>query len=550
MTQPIDRRSLLKLFGAGALTAAAGPALAGCGDGGPATGGDVGNAGKNLAAFPAYLPFAGPKPDGPGDEKGVQPLYLNYPQQVTESVTDTVGDGSDVSVLVTSFGAPPKPVEGNKLWQAVNAALKVNLKIVAVPDAEYVQKMTTLMASGGSDLPDVIMFTNHALPNAHEFIQATCADLSELIGGDAVKEYPNLANIPKHAWQGMGRIGGKIYGIPLERPAPANSMFVNRTAMDAAGIPKDWNTEQFLAGMKQLSGNKKWGTGAAKTQFVGVGAATYYAGSMGAPNVWQEKDGKFSTAYDTPQFEEAIGVMRKLAESGSFHPDSLTTSATDMKTLWWNGTVASTTDGFGAVAPQTLTSINGRFALDLARPFGPNPTPWRGKGIFGFVVFKKASPDRIKLLLRVVNYLAAPFGSKEYELTNYGVEGLHFTKDANGIKTTDLFKTENTTNLPIKYVGQAPTVLYLPGYPDVARAVYEWEKVVVPKSVSNPADGLVSPTDTAKRTQLDQLIGDAVAGITFGRKPLSAWKEAVTQWRQAGGDQIADELAKEHAAAK
>jgi putative aldouronate transport system substrate-binding protein len=221
-----------------------------------------------------------------------------------------------------------------------------------------------------------------------------------------------------------------------------------------------------------------------------------------------------------------------------------------MKTLWWNGTVASTTDGFGTVALQTLTSINKRFALDLGRPFGPKPTPWRGSGVFGYVVFKKASPERIKLLLRVVNYLAAPFGTAEYELNNYGVEGLHFTKDAGGIRTTELYKTENTTNLPIKYIGQAPNVLYLPGYPDVARAVYDWEKVVVPISSPNPADGLVSATNTAKRAQLDQLIGDAIAGITFGRKPASSWKDAVAEWRRSGGDQIAEEFAKEYAAAK
>jgi putative aldouronate transport system substrate-binding protein len=548
MSNSIGRRSLLRLAGAGAVAAVAGPALVACGNG-KSAGGGVGNAGKDLTPWPSYLPFAGPAPDAPGDASGVQALYLSYPQQVKQSVTDTVGDSSDVTALVTSFGSPPRPLDANRFWQAVNAALKVNLKVISVPDPEYGQKMTTLMASP-NDLPDIIMFTNLALPHADEFIQAYCADLSSLVGGDAIKAYPNLANIPRYAWQGMGRVGGKIYGIPLERPAPANSLFVNRTLMDSAGIAKDWNTESFLAAMKQLAGNKKWGTGAAKTQFTGFGAATYHAGSLGAPNTWSVKDGGFTSTITTPQFEEALGVMRRVAEAGAYYPDSLSTSATDIKNFFQNGTLASYTDGFGAVALQTLTSINGRFGLDLGRPYGANPTPWRGPGMFGYVVFKKASADRLKLLLRICNYLAAPFGTKEYELANYGVEGVHFTKESGGIKTTDLYKVENNTNLPIKYIGQPPTVLYLPGYPDVARAVHEWEKSVVPRSVANPADGLHSTTATTKSAELSQIVGDSIGAVVFGRKPASAWKDAVAQWRQAGGDQVAEELAKEHAAAK
>jgi putative aldouronate transport system substrate-binding protein len=179
----LDRRSFMRL--AGALAAVTSPALVGCGDG---SGGDVGNAGKDLVPWPTYVPFDGPEPDEPGEKSGVQPLYLKYPRRLTRSVRDTVGDGSDVTAVVVTYGAPPKPVEANQFWQAINKALNVNLKVVVVPDAEYGQKMTTLMASG-DDLPDIVMFSNLALPRAAEFIQASCADLSGLVGGDAVRAW-------------------------------------------------------------------------------------------------------------------------------------------------------------------------------------------------------------------------------------------------------------------------------------------------------------------------------------------------------------------------
>ncbi|MFC6022122.1 extracellular solute-binding protein [Plantactinospora solaniradicis] len=546
MASHVHRRSLLKLAGAGAFATVAAPALSACGDG---SGGDVGNAGKNLAPWPTYTPFAGPRPDSPGDESGVQPLYLNYPQQVVRSVNDTVGDGSEVTAMVITYGAPPKPVETNRLWQAINKALNVNLKVVVVPDAEYGQKMTTLMASG-DDLPDIIMFSQLALPRSHEFIQARCADISALVGGDAIGDYPNLANIPTRAWQAMGRIDGRIFGVPLERPAPGNSLFVNRTALGQAGVPVDWDTEGFLTGLKQVTAGRRWGIAGSKPLFGGLGAITFHAGSLGAPNAWRLDGGKFVSTFTTPEFEEALGVMRRLAEAGAYHPDSLSISSTDLQTFWHNGTVVSTTDGFGSVKLATLTKIDDRFEFDLGRPYGPNPTPWRGSGYFGHAAFKKAGTDRIKLLLRICDYLSAPFGTAEYELANYGIEGVHFTRDGSGIRTTDLYKVENTDNLPVKFIAVAPAVLYLPGYPNAARAVHEWEKAVLPKAVADPGLGLRSATQTSKGAELQRIVGDSISAIVFGRKPASAWRDTVVQWRQAGGDRVAEELATEHAAAK
>jgi putative aldouronate transport system substrate-binding protein len=546
MANQIDRRSLLKLTGAGALATAAGPWLAGCGEG--SQGGDVGNVGTDLAPWPTYVPFEGPPPDAPGDDTGVQPLYLDYPQELVQSVPEPVGDGSVVTAVMVSFGAPPKPVGDNQFWQAINEALGVDLQVIVVPDAEYAEKMTTLMASG-DDLPDIIMFNNLDLPRKHEFIRASCADLSELVGGDAILEYPNLANIPTHAWQGMGRISGRIYGVPLERPRPGNSLFVNRTALDDAGIATDWDTEQYVAAMQELSGSRRWGIGGSEPLFGGLGSIAYHAGSLGAPNTWRVEDGAFVSTITTPEFEEAVGVMRRVADAGGYYPDSLTISTTDLKTHWYNGTVACMPDGFGAVALDTLTQIDGRFALDLGRPYGPSPTPWAGAGTFGFVTFKQADPDRIKLLLRICNYLSAPFGTQEYELANYGVEGVHYTKDSGAIETTELYQQENNTDLPVKYLGVAPAVLHLPGYPDAARAVHEWQQAVLPLAVGDPQVGLLSATQSRNGANMTRIVGDAISAIVFGRKELSEWQDAVAEWKQAGGDQVAEELAEEYAAA-
>ena len=78
-------------------------------------------------------------------------------------------------------------------------------------------------------------------------------------------------------------------------------------------------------------------------------------------------------------------------------------------------------------------------------------------------------------MLRIANYLAAPFGSQEYNLLNYGVEGVDYTMGANG-------PTLNATGT--KYAGSSVTTynflaspnntIYNAGYPAVTKASATW----------------------------------------------------------------------------
>jgi putative aldouronate transport system substrate-binding protein len=64
---------------------------------------------------------------------------------------------------------------------------------------------------------------------------------------------------------------------------------------------------------------------------------------------------------------------------------------------------------------------------------------------------------------------------------------------------------------------------------------------VVPASVADPSGGLQSATAATKNADLTRIVGDGISAVVFGRSPASAWKDVVAQWRQAGGDRVADE---------
>ncbi|WP_433087635.1 hypothetical protein ACQP1P_16990 [Dactylosporangium sp. CA-052675] len=539
----LSRRSLLRAAGATAAVTAV-PSLAACSDGGKPGAVPTGAA----VPWPAYVPAKVPAPDLPGTPQS-QAGYTAYPTSVTSTGQPAPGDGSTVRAWVISYGAPPKPAASNQFWQAVNKALNINLELTIVPNADYPAKVQTLVA--GNDLPDLIcVFSGYGLPRDTQFLPAQCADLSEHLSGDAVKTYPNLANIPTYAWQGMGRIGGHLYGVPIERSPSPSTLFINDNALTAAGYTGAWSRDQFTTVAKTLSGNRKYALGGSTdTQLL----YNFHAASHGAPNTWRLDGGKFVSTFETPEFKAAVGYMRDLWQAGVYHPDSVTISTANIQTQFFAQSVAAIFGNIGSAAPM-ITGVNGAFDINLAQLYsgaGGTPAAWGGGGLFGYTAMKKAAPDRIRMLLRVLDFLAAPFGTKEYELFHYGVEGVHFTRGSTGAPTPTPLWTggENAVTLPVKYLCDAPGVLYFPGLPaEKLTKLFEWQRTAVKNVTFDPTRGMKSATQASQGLTIYKLITDGLIGVVTGRTPLSAWDETVKNWKRSGGDTIAGEYAQYAAA--
>src|SRR4030095_9384940 len=68
------------------------------------------------------------------------------------------------------------------------------------------------------------------------------------------------------------------------------------------------------------------------------------------------------------------------------------------------------------------------FAHDGGKPFYP-----AGTGNFGVTYIKQqTSPERVKMLLRIADFFAAPFGSEEWLLNYFGVKETNFKFNAEG----------------------------------------------------------------------------------------------------------------------
>jgi putative aldouronate transport system substrate-binding protein len=527
--------------GAGAATATTAP--------NPATGGAA-------PGLPAYLPLADkPKPDLPSTGALYEDAYFNYPANPRKALPDTPpGQGGTINAFVVGLFPPPTPFDQNPAWQAVNKALNADVQFNIVGLADYGAKLATIMA--GNDLPDLIYFVNgyNAAPNVPTFLQRAMADLTPYLGGDAARDYPNLAAIPTFAWKQSGSVlNGHLLMIPAERYAPGNNILLkNATVVDpiigADYTPK--NADDFkrvLTELNQPAADRYAMAGYVGNPFV----IQYFAQMFGAPNNWRlDASGKLVKDFEAPEFRDAVGYVRDLVSANLYRPDSLNiASQTAYRDTFLGGRVAVAVQGFGinwADVWQRAASQNPPVQVPMIGPFaahdGQQPVHFLGNGFAGATGLKQAGPDRIKELLRVLNWLAAPFGSQEDLLLTYGLPDVHYKLDSSGNPIPQPAWQENVNNMPWRYTAQHPQVIYNAGRPELTRALHDAEQALIPIGVADPTLGSYSPTASAKNVVLTNSFYDALTQVLAGRSSMSDFEQAVKDWQNGGGEQMRAEF--------
>lgn len=155
---------------------------------------------------------------------------------------------------------------------------------------------------------------------------------------------------------------------------------------------------------------------------------------------------------------------------------------------------------------------------------------------------KKASDARIKEVLGVLNFLAAPFGTQEDALLTYGVKDVDYTFDDQGNPVPSP-QGLSSTPMPWRNLASPPPATFNPvKSKEFAQLVHPGEQALVAAQAPIAVDGLYSPTDATKGAALAQMLADAELAIVSGRSPVSSWDQTVQDWRAQGGDQIRTEL--------
>ena len=535
-TCTINRRELLAL-GAGGLGALA---LSG-------TSVTPASAQRRSPALPNYIPSTVATPDIPGNASGAEPGWINFPRNLAKVVADTPGRGGEVNAMSLWVNAIPTPMDRNVAWQRLNTALGTTLKMNFVPQADYAARWGTVTAGG--DLPDLMYISIvPVLPNVAAFVRSSCADLSEHLGGDAVRAYPGLANLPSASWN-QCMIDGKLWGVPIARPVTGWPMYVQTTLLERLGMAGAYptNADQFKAFCRALTNpaQNRWAFGVTNDTTTGPYSMTWFQGMFRAPNNWRlGPGGALTKDIETEEYKAALVYLRELVQLGYVSPD--VKANPDITNDMFAGKIVMRANAWNAYQQlyvDQAATLNQVYRI--VPPFGHDGNPGTnllGPGNFGWVAIKRATPDRVRELLRVVNYLASPFGSEEFMLSKFGVEGVDYTFNQRGSPAytpqglAELPGGPNT--VPWGYVSTPAPWLFSPSVPEYARFASQEERKMIDVGVADPTWGHYSPTDARRGAQLARLIFDRVSDVAAGRKPVSDLDRLVVDWKAQGGDEV------------
>ncbi|MGW1783639.1 extracellular solute-binding protein [Streptomyces sp. NPDC002143] len=534
-----SRRSFLASTAVATAAVAGGmPLLSACGgtDSGSRDGTTSGKDANKL--LPTYVASTVAQPDLPS-KNGSSAGYTGKVDlaTLTASVPKKLGTGASFKIMSPFWGSPPKA--GCAYYTALDAAAGTKITWQNQDGNTYGQKLGAVLAS--SSIPDMVVVPGWELVGKiANAVTAKFMDLGPYLAGDTVKKYPNLAAIPSDAWR-MGIFGGALRGIPM--PAATASFIVpyyRKDIFDKKGYSVPKSPDEFLSWAKEATSAKAkvWACGDMNWtawNIFGVRPSGTLGWNIGS-------DGKLTYRVEQPEYLEALEWTRKLFDAGVVHPDDKARSGdagqrfTAGQILVFNNDMST---WYGKTAEQA--AANPDFVIEGMDIFGadggdPSLTAAQPAGIWS-MIRKGASKTTIENALAAADFAAAPYGTKERMLVDYGVEGTHYTvKDGVPVKT-DLGNSE-VINAWVML--SAPAAYYAhPDFPEIARKQVEWQQRMgaFMKKTSTYGMNIVEPTRYANlSSQFEQLEIDYVRG----NRKLSDVQAAISTWKSSGGDKLRD----------
>jgi putative aldouronate transport system substrate-binding protein len=541
-----NRRNFLAIVGLGAAALASGGLLEACSK--PAgNNGNVTNVSGVDALLPKYQALDLVKPDIPG----IPPVgngFLHYPSNPVQGITTKPGTGGATIKAMTPWWGPTPPGLGNNSYlDAIDDALNAKIDFLVQDGNTYGDKLQAILAA--KDVPDLLCIPSWEYPKIARFsdaVKALFEDLSDYLKGDNINNYKMLATLPTNAWRNAFW-NNRLYAVPWPTDGPFPwALFYRKDLTDAAGL-KIPTSAQELYDFGKAATNPSKGVWAFNDIFAMVQVFHGVAGSQGG---WRKgSDGKLLFKYEQPEYKAAVEFMAKVYADGLVHPDIVASKGADSKTLFSGGKIVAYQDGIGAWRGMyrdqlKVTPTFNMQPMPIFAANGGTPNMWGSDTPIFYTFIKKGlGKDRTQELLRILDWDAAPLGTKEYELAANGVEGKHFTRAADGTPVATPLGQKEIANQYGFLGGRVPAIIGGSDVPHFVEDLMAWSNQTVKYLEKDPWVGLKlePPANYAK---IGQPTEDKVTDILRGRRPLSDLDTVISEWKTGGGDEGRDFFAK------
>lgn len=470
------------------------------------------------------------------------PGFLSFPANPAKTVTGTIGSGGTYKTVTPLWGSVPPA--GNSYYKAVNTALGATLNENPSDGNNYATMLSTLFASGNiPDWLDVPGWNTAAIQNFSEGVEKYFKDLTPYLAGDKVLDYPNLAAIPSTGWS-AGVWNGKLYGLPLWTSGASFSglIYYRADIFKTAGI--DASTITSADALKALGAEL---TNKAKGQYAFEDLGIYLFQMFNIPisngvGFTKDSGGNFISKYEMPEYVEMLEFASSLAKGGWVHPSAIAGDSQNAKNRFWAGKTVITADGNGAwvkADAQSGTAANPSYERQGFKIFahdGGTPTIGleAGAGMFSYLN-KNLTDAQIKELLRIANFLAAPYGSQEYLVARYGQEGTDYTMTSDGPTLTS--EGNKVVTDTFDQLANCQAVIYNSGYNQITQDYAAWQADAV-KHAYKPLFYAMNITEPASTSKATTALESVITDVRLGRKTVTDYQNALTTWKNQAGNTL------------
>ena len=540
---PFKRRSLFKVAGLGAAGAAGLPVIAACGD--IESGGGTAQSTEGFDFVPTFKEWPLPvQPDLVGEPPNHPSGFTSYPEPV-QAVTELPSGSGTYEITVPAWGDTPSG--DDPYYAAVTEAWGGTVINLRQADGNTFAD-TSVQWLKANEYGDAILMFGWML-GSHTDFQETVVnnfyDLTDIVKGDISERWPLLAGMATSSWSQSvwskdpaDPDSARIFGIPGNFSGGiGNCVFVRTDYLEAANLAMPTTVEELLEVCRAWSddANGKWAF-ATLDWFIGQ----WFPSGDTEGWVWDEDEEKMYHVSELPEFTEKLTFRRTLWDEKLIHPDA-PSGTLDAHAMQAAGSVLFTQDSFGwwnEFARQAKAGeVDGAIApLPALAPAGRTPMVTMNNSVDGWTFLNKdLSKEQVEEILDIANWCSSPYGTTEYELLQYGVEGEHFNLGEDGTPVmTEL--GNQIVGGPMNYKalsGQVQT--FLTGDPDVVQARFDYDASIAQYAKKNLFEGvrIEGPADFKAASQT---LDDQQNDIAYGRADLSTIPDMVQTFLDNGGE--------------
>src|SRR5690606_8700010 len=142
----------------------------------------------------------------------------------------------------------------------------------------------------------------------------------------------------------------------------------------------------------------------------------------------------------------------------------------------------------------------------------------------------RLSEDRIREALEIANFTAAPYGTVEQRLKQWGVEGVHYTVEDGLPVRTDQGNSEPLQDT-YTFVCSPETVVAYPDIPQYVEDLTGWQQRNLPY-VKEPLFLGRQVQEPARLANISDGFEDLEDDVVRGRRSIRDLRNAVDEWRR------------------